>query len=524
MQIISGCLLLSVAMLPIQGGADAAALTRRGEKGDSWSSWGGSKEDAGKDVGSKDNADDKDGESGKDATSSDKVENTGSDESKASSSSTATYDGPTRKILCLHGGGGTAADFQNEGPGAIHRALGDNYELVYAQAPDGGLWMRDPPNGKGVATTEPNWASESISILSSIVQQQGPFYGILGYSQGSAFVPVFLSTVPDDTFQVALMFAGYVPTTHQGMVDKINNAAPFNNIPALVWMGGQDSIITNDMTREQATKFTTPTILRSANNGHVVPANSDPTFNQVISFINDPSAPLPPTLAPSSGTNGGKGDDAGGAGGKGSWEQQQDGSWINTETGETYGAKGDTSGTDGGKDGAADGKEDSNGKADYGGKEDGDGKGDDSDSGGKGGWEQQDDGSWINTETGETYGAKDGKDTDSKDEGNDTKVTTTAKPTTAKPTTAKPTTAKPTTAKPTTAKPTTAKPTTAKPATAKPTAPLCTNSDQWLKRRSNAKRARNCDWVAKKPSKRCKVKGKDHTVAADACPMACGKC
>ena len=110
MQIISGCLLLSVAMLPILGGADAAALTRRGEKGDSWSSWGGSKEDAGKDVGSKDNADDKDGESGKDATSSDKVDNTGSDESKASSSSTATYDGPTRKILCLHGGGGTAAD------------------------------------------------------------------------------------------------------------------------------------------------------------------------------------------------------------------------------------------------------------------------------------------------------------------------------------------------------------------------------------------------------------------------------
>ena len=76
-----------------------------------------------------------------------------------------------RKILCLHGGGGNVKEFENSsGVKAIRRALGRNYELVFAQAPHGGLWMRDPPEGKSKPTTDPDWAPQSISILNSIVQ------------------------------------------------------------------------------------------------------------------------------------------------------------------------------------------------------------------------------------------------------------------------------------------------------------------------------------------------------------------
>ena len=77
-------------------------------------------------------------------------------------------------------------------------------------------------------------------MLDQIVQDQGPFYGILGYSQGSAFAPVYLSTVATGTFQVALLFCGYVPTTHTGLVGRIDGATPFGDIPALVWMGAND--------------------------------------------------------------------------------------------------------------------------------------------------------------------------------------------------------------------------------------------------------------------------------------------
>ena len=187
-----------------------------------------------------------------------------------------------RKILCLHGGGGNAKEFQgSSGIKSLREALGSDYELVFAQAPDGGLWMRDPPGGKKKPTTDPDWAAESVSILNSIVEEQGPFYGILGYSQGAAFIPVYLSRVPDGTFQMAAMFAGYLPTTHQGLISKIKAEAPFDNIPALVWLGVTDWIANDNL----ATSFKNPTLLLDSRAGHVVPSGSDTTFNRVVQVI-----------------------------------------------------------------------------------------------------------------------------------------------------------------------------------------------------------------------------------------------
>ena len=187
-----------------------------------------------------------------------------------------------RKILCLHGGGGNAKEFENSrGVKAIKEALGSNYELVFAQAPHGGLWMRDPPEGKSKPTTDSDWASQSISILNSIVQSQGPFYGIMGYSQGAAFIPVYLSRIPDGTFQMAAMFGGYLPTTHQGLITNIKVEAPFGNIRALVWVGGKDWIANENL----ATPFHNPTVIRDSKAGHLVPSRSNTTFNRVIQLI-----------------------------------------------------------------------------------------------------------------------------------------------------------------------------------------------------------------------------------------------
>ena len=187
-----------------------------------------------------------------------------------------------RKILCLHGGGGNAKEFQyNSGIKGLREALGSDYELVFAQAPDGGLWMRDPLGGKSKPTTDPDWAAESISILNSIVEEQGPFYGILGYSQGAAFIPVYLSRVPDGTFQMAAMFGGYLPTTHQGLISKMKAGAPFDNIPALVWIGERDWIANENL----ASPFNNPTLLFDPKAGHIVPSRSDTTFSRVVQVI-----------------------------------------------------------------------------------------------------------------------------------------------------------------------------------------------------------------------------------------------
>ena len=199
------------------------------------------------------------------------------------------------KILCLHGGGGSASSFSSEL--AALRASLSSYEFVFAQAPDNGLWMRDPPSGKGEPTTDPNWASTSIGILDEIVRTQGPFYGILGYSQGAAFAPVYLSTVAAGTFQVAILFCGYLPSTHLGLMQRIEAQSPWGGVRALVFMGARDTIITNTMTTEQASKFTAPTIVRSSVAGHHPPQVNDPTYGTVVSFLSAGSPPVPAPIA-----------------------------------------------------------------------------------------------------------------------------------------------------------------------------------------------------------------------------------
>jgi hypothetical protein len=168
-------------------------------------------------------------------------------------------------------------------------ALGSAYTFVYASigspsTPE--TWIDDPPGGKGQATTDPNHASAMVTALNTVVTNQGPFWGILGYSQGAASVPVYLSQVADGTFQAAIMFCGYLTTTHTGLLNRVNQRAPFGNIPALIWLSTADTVIIPDLSRNLEGIFTSPTIVEAdPGPGHVVVPNSDPTFNSVVEWI-----------------------------------------------------------------------------------------------------------------------------------------------------------------------------------------------------------------------------------------------
>ena len=209
------------------------------------------------------------------------------------------------KILCLHGGGEDASQFRaSVGMVGLESSLASSVEFVYATAPySRSLWIRDPPGGKSSPTTDPNWASQSVALLDSIVQSQGPFHGLLGYSQGSAMALTYLTSVPLSTFQVVILFCGYVPTTHTGLTNRINTASPFGGIPALIWIGRNDPIISNAQSQNAAAMFTSPSVLISQSGGHAVPDSSDPTYGDVVRFIrlsaSDSSLPpAPPALPP----------------------------------------------------------------------------------------------------------------------------------------------------------------------------------------------------------------------------------
>jgi predicted esterase len=112
-------------------------------------------------------------------------------------------------ILALHGGGQSAASFRSSLQ-PLEAALGPGHTFVYAAGPyPVDLWIRDPPGGKAVATIDPNWAAASFAVLDNLVSTQGPFDGIVGYSQGGAMTVTYLSQASAlGTFRFAVTFCG----------------------------------------------------------------------------------------------------------------------------------------------------------------------------------------------------------------------------------------------------------------------------------------------------------------------------
>jgi len=181
----------------------------------------------------------------------------------------------------------------------LQSSWSSNFEFIFADAPYAfGAWIPDSPGGKDEPSTDPNWASESVEYLDGLVQEHGPFHGILGYSQGAAFVPLYLSHAAAGSFQVAMLFCGYLPTAHLGLLAAINSGSPFGNIHALVFMGANDWIITNEETLDQAALFSSPVVITSSTAGHNLPGMSDSTYSDVVAFLED-SLPAP-TASPTS--------------------------------------------------------------------------------------------------------------------------------------------------------------------------------------------------------------------------------
>ena len=186
------------------------------------------------------------------------------------------------KILCLHGGGSNANAFRNQ-TGMIHlmNELDDDFEFIFASAPStNGTWWDDPID-KNTPTTSPNHADTSIKYLDTFIQQNGPFYGILGYSQGLAMAIVYLA-YRDISFQKVILFNGYLPTTHRGLIETIDENSPFDE-DTLIFLGQNDAFYS--MGLDVKSKFSDYIEVTSSSAGHNLPYNTDPTFSKVVEFI-----------------------------------------------------------------------------------------------------------------------------------------------------------------------------------------------------------------------------------------------
>ena len=194
---------------------------------------------------------------------------------------------PNKKILCLHGGGDSAQGLSNQtGMIDLINAL-PNFDFVFIDSPiDGGVWWLDPPGGKDNPSTNENWADTSLTYIENYINTYGPFYALLGYSQGAAMIPVFLSYKTNITFEKVLMFSGYLPTTHVGLMSTINSNSPLST-RALIFLG-QNDIFFYTLGLDLKNEFSNYEEIISSSADHHLPYNTDTTFINVVNFIEPP--------------------------------------------------------------------------------------------------------------------------------------------------------------------------------------------------------------------------------------------
>jgi predicted esterase len=187
------------------------------------------------------------------------------------------------RILCLHGGGGSAASLQYQsGMQDLVAALPD-CEFIFASSPvSGGVWYNDPPGGGKDPTYDPNWADVSVNYLDEFIENNGPFDAILGYSQGVPMSLVYLAS-GSYNFDNVLLFNGYLPTTHMGLMSEIDANSPYTQ-SALIFSAQNDTSF-YQIGLEVKTKFTNYTELISTGAGHALPTQSDSNFQSVVDFL-----------------------------------------------------------------------------------------------------------------------------------------------------------------------------------------------------------------------------------------------
>ncbi|XP_026183336.1 esterase OVCA2 [Mastacembelus armatus] len=207
------------------------------------------------------------------------------------------------RVLCVHGYRQNRVSFR-EKTGALRKLLKKQVELVYLSAPHrvqpaSSEEVPEKQNGSGPESggdEDPRgwWFSdiqarsfnaqqqceqslgldESMSVVREAVKIQGPFDGIMGFSQGAALVAMlcFLQEQklePEFNFRFAILVAGFRSSCEEHQ--RFYNA-PLQ-IHSLHVFGLEDRVIPDSMSRELIPSFQDPQVLIHPG-GHFVPAAS----------------------------------------------------------------------------------------------------------------------------------------------------------------------------------------------------------------------------------------------------------
>ncbi|KAL8609858.1 hypothetical protein ACOMHN_020693 [Nucella lapillus] len=195
------------------------------------------------------------------------------------------------KILCIHGYRQNGQSFRQK-TGAFRKLIKKKAELVFITAPNivppldtaensaeasggndesSGWWFSRPDDY--FHAQDPSDCCKgydlSLQTILQAVKEQGPFDGVLGFSQGAAMVSLVLGEQEKQSekwFQFAILVAGFKSRSspHQALYEKIS-------IPTLHVFGETDKVIPKDMSEDLLQHYEDPLTLHHPG-GHFIPA------------------------------------------------------------------------------------------------------------------------------------------------------------------------------------------------------------------------------------------------------------
>ncbi|GAA5801572.1 hypothetical protein HPULCUR_007020 [Helicostylum pulchrum] len=125
---------------------------------------------------------------------------------------------------------------------------------------------------------------ESVQYVRDIVKQQGPFDGILGFSQGACFAALLTEIMETEQtpFKFSIIVAGFKPTKQTAtnmMLTKENKV----KTPSLHYIGDLDTIVLPENMSALVEAFEKPKIFRHTG-GHYLPSTAA-SRKALLSFL-----------------------------------------------------------------------------------------------------------------------------------------------------------------------------------------------------------------------------------------------
>ncbi|KAK3580578.1 hypothetical protein CHS0354_002672 [Potamilus streckersoni] len=224
---------------------------------------------------------------------------------------TSKKDGKLLKILCIHGYRQNAQAFR-ERTGAFRKIIKKHAELVFIDAPNRVPTLpsedvHEEATGGGSGDQLGWWFShvndyyhaqdytdcckgfqESLDTIKKTFHEQGPFDGILAFSQGAALLTVLCGMKEQDPdcpfqFDFAILVAGF--KSRQSPHEKFYSI-PIT-MPTLHVFGDTDKVIQKEMSEDLLQYFVNPKIIQHPG-GHFIPASS-PQKKIYLEFLNEMS-------------------------------------------------------------------------------------------------------------------------------------------------------------------------------------------------------------------------------------------